>query len=158
MLYLLFGFIGVIFLLLRKITQRELDAVNKETKGRREKKFSPNVNVWLEVKADIEIKIIVGEFPAGGRMPSIVKIAEMYGVGKTTAQKVLESLCEDGTIVNQKGVGYFVKLYEKERLLRVHEKELGNQFQKVIEYARKVGLSDEDVLRIVKEALLETGK
>jgi GntR family transcriptional regulator len=113
-----------------KLSLEGVNIMEKETKRRRNKPFSPNVNLWLEVKADIEIKIITGEYAAGDRIPSIVKIAEMYEVGNTTAHKVLESLCDDGTIVKQKGIGYFVKLYVKERLMKIHEKELKSRFQK----------------------------
>jgi GntR family transcriptional regulator len=136
-----------------RISLEGVNTMEKDTKRRRNKPFLPNVNLWLEVKADIEIKIIIGEYAAGGRIPSIVKLAEMYEVGNTTAQKVLESLCDDGTIVKQKGIGYFVKPYEKERLLKIHEKELKSQFTEVIEYGKRIGLDDTNILRLVQEAL-----
>lgn len=122
------------------------------------KPFSPNVNLWLNVKSDIEIKIIAGVYAAGERIPSIVRIAKLYGIGNSTAKKVLESLCDDGTVVLQRGVGYFVKPYEKVRLLKVHEKELRRRFSEVIVYGRGMGLDDANILRLVKEALTETNK
>ena len=46
--------------------------------------------VWLDVKNDIEVKVITGYYQAGERIPPIRKIAEVYGIGINTAQKVLD--------------------------------------------------------------------
>ena len=123
--------------------------------NRREKSFSPNVNLWLDVKSDIEIKIITGEYAAGDRIPPIVKIAEIYKVGNTTAQKVLESLYSDGTITKQKGVGYFVKPFVRDRLLKTHEVELKKRLIEDISYGIRVGFDKIKILSITQEALNE---
>jgi DNA-binding GntR family transcriptional regulator len=52
-------------------------------------------------------KIAKGEIT--GRVPSIVTAAQEYKVGKSTAQKALATLRDEGLIVGSHGKGYFVK-------------------------------------------------
>jgi GntR family transcriptional regulator len=44
-----------------------------------------------------------------GRVPSIVTVAQEYEVGKSTAQRALATLRDEGLIVGSHGKGYFVK-------------------------------------------------
>jgi DNA-binding GntR family transcriptional regulator len=44
-----------------------------------------------------------------GGVPSIVTVAQEYKVGKSTAQKALATLRDEGLIVGSHGKGYFVK-------------------------------------------------
>lgn len=110
-----------------------------------------NINgeaAWLNVKNDIELKIISGEFSAGDRIPPIRKIAAIYDIGTTTAAKVMERLCNDGTIYKRRGVGYFVKPYTKDRLCAEHKKNLEKIIINAFEYADVIGV---DIMVIVSQ-------
>ena len=76
-----------------------------------------SLDVCQDVKHDIERKILSGIFAAGERIPSTRKIAKDYCVGQSTAQKVLNALEADGIIEPQRGIGYFVKPYIREKLI-----------------------------------------
>jgi GntR family transcriptional regulator len=57
-------------------------------------------------------EILRGQIEAGkitGRVPSIVTVAQTYEVGKSTAQKALATLRDEGVIVGSRGKGYFVR-------------------------------------------------
>jgi DNA-binding GntR family transcriptional regulator len=54
----------------------------------------------------LRAKIRSGEW--SGRVPSIVTVAQEYGVGKGTAQHALATLRDEGLIVGSHGRGYFV--------------------------------------------------
>lgn len=90
---------------------------------------------WLTVKNDLELKIICGEYNAGERIPPVRKIAEIYDVGTSTATKSLAELCNEGTIYQRRGVGYFVKPYVKERLMKEHKRNLEKIIRNAFEYA-----------------------
>ena len=77
----------------------------------REGNSGENIYTWQSVKNDLELKIIRGEYKAGERIPPVRKSAEIYNIGTSTATKTLSQLCEDGTIYQRRGVGYFVKPY-----------------------------------------------
>lgn len=95
---------------------------------------------WLNVKHDIELKIINGDFSAGGRVPPIRKVASDYNISIATAAKVLENLNRDGTLYKKRGVGYFVEPYIKEKLCTEHKKNLERILIYAFDYAKLIGV------------------
>lgn len=115
------------------------------------KSFSPNANLWLFVKKDIEAKIITGEYEAGQKIPTIVELVEQYNIGKTTAQKIINALYDEGTIVKKVGIGCFVKPFVKEKLLEQHGKEFKQQAVNIVEEACLLGFNKEYVMKLIDE-------
>ena len=105
-------------------------------------------NVWQDVKSDIELKILTGAFAPGERIPSIRKIADDYGVGQTTAQKVLKTLWHEGIIEPHRGIGFFVKPYIREQLIASRRKILE---KKIISAVEEAALIDMDLLPMVEK-------
>lgn len=97
-------------------------------------------NVWSEVKSDIELKILTGEYQAGERLPSIRKLAKDYGVGQSTAIKVLNSLLQEGIIETRRGVGHFVKPYIREILIEERKSRLEATIQDACKEAMIIGV------------------
>jgi len=118
-------------------------------KKRQNTPFSPNENLWLAVKRDIEAKIITGEYEVGGKIPTIVELVDKYGIGKTTAQKIINALYDEGIIIKKVKLGCFVKPFVKERIYEQHEKELEVQIGGVIREALLLGLDRECILKLV---------
>lgn len=100
--------------------------------------------VWKFIKDDLELKIIKGELRNADKVPSIAELAEEYNVSKTTAQKTLEDMYNDGTITKRKGIGYFVIPYTKKRLLVKHKQELMTMVNDCLSYADKLGMCSDD--------------
>lgn len=90
---------------------------------------------WQDVKDDIEYKILTGVFAVGERIPTTRKIAKDYDIGLSTAQKVLNILCEEGVIESKRGVGYFVKSYTKEQIQTERRKKLEKDIMNAVEEA-----------------------
>ncbi|MEP7022873.1 MAG: winged helix-turn-helix domain-containing protein [Actinomycetota bacterium] len=63
---------------------------------------------WLQVTALLRVRITSGELAPGALVPSIVTLAQEYGIAKTTARKVLAALRDEGLIVTTPGWGSFV--------------------------------------------------
>ena len=63
---------------------------------------------WRQLAAILREQIASGELPAGERIPSILALAETYGVAPVTVRKALDKLKADGLIVTQPGWGTFV--------------------------------------------------
>lgn len=97
-------------------------------------------NVWSEVKSDIELKILTGEYQAGERLPSIRKLAKDYGVGQSTTIKVLNSLLQEEIIETRRGVGHFVKPYIREKLIAERKRKLEATIQDACEEAVLIGV------------------
>lgn len=110
--------------------------------------FAQNADLWLVVKRDIETKVITGEYEAGSKIPTIVELVDKYGIGKTTAQKIINALYDEGTIVKKVKLGCFVKPFVKDRLYEQHKKELGKQIDEVVGEALLLGINRDCVLKL----------
>jgi DNA-binding GntR family transcriptional regulator len=63
---------------------------------------------YLRIAADLRRRIEVGEFRPGDALPSINRLAQEYGVAKTTAQKALQVLKDEGLARGVQGWGTIV--------------------------------------------------
>jgi DNA-binding GntR family transcriptional regulator len=59
-----------------------------------------------QLAAELRAKIKSGELTT--RVPSILTLAQEYGVSHKTAQHALETLKAEGVIVSVRGLGYYV--------------------------------------------------
>ena len=59
------------------------------------------------IAADIRAKIEAGEYSPDVALPSIIKLAEQYGVATGTIQKALRILKAEGVIEAEPGYGTF---------------------------------------------------
>ncbi len=63
---------------------------------------------WRQIAEIFRARIASGELAPGDRLPSIASISQEYDVAKTTAQKVIEALRDEGLVVTSP-MGTFVK-------------------------------------------------
>lgn len=115
-----------------------------------------SVYAWLTVKNDLELKIIRGEYVAGERIPPVRKIAEIYGIGTSTATKTLAQLCKDGTIYQRRGVGYFVKPYVREKLITEHKMNLEKIIRNAFDYADMIDTDPMLIINKINETRKDT--
>lgn len=104
----------------------------------------PNT-IWIDIKKQIEFAIINGTYKSADKMPSITEVAELYDCGKSTAQKVLEEMFNEGYITKQKGVGYFVKPFVRDKLI--------DKYMKIWEQDLSHSISDAKLLNVNIETL-----
>ena len=60
------------------------------------------------VAADLRRRVQAGEFRPGEQVPSIAALAEHYEVSRTTVQKSVRMLVDEGLLVTRHGWGTFV--------------------------------------------------
>jgi DNA-binding GntR family transcriptional regulator len=63
---------------------------------------------YLVIAADLRAAIESGQYRPGDALPSINQLAQEYGVAKTTAQKALRVLKDEGLAVGRHGWGTIV--------------------------------------------------
>ncbi len=61
----------------------------------------------IRVENDLRRRIEAGEWDHGDAMPTVAQLAEHYGVGKGTVNKVLRALGEDGLVTVIRSWGTF---------------------------------------------------
>lgn len=67
------------------------------------------VALWRRVADAIELRIADGIYPAGGRLPPEVEMAQVYGVNRHTVRRALAALAERGLVHAAQGSGTFVE-------------------------------------------------
>jgi len=112
--------------------------------------------IWLEIKSDLELKIINGTYKIAGRMPSISELTELYSCGDSTAQKVLESLYAEGLLTKKRGIGYFVKPLCREKLIEKHMEALENLIAKLVKEAHALGIDKKTLIDLTDKQIHST--
>lgn len=120
--------------------------------------FTVNTHVWFETKIDIEMKIIKGVYEENSRFPSLQELTEIYGIGKSTAQKVSTALYEEKILEKQRGIGFFVKENTRKKLYEKHHINLEKKVQEVVDYAYKMGIHENELEEMVAKIINEYDK
>lgn len=113
--------------------------------------YSHTQSISLSVKWDIEAKIIKGEYEAGDKLPTIVEMMQLYGIGKSTAQKIITELYDDGIIVKEVGSGCFVKPFVKDKLFEKHENILKSQILGLMKEAYYLGVDKNTAFSVLSD-------
>ena len=84
-------------------------------------------------------------------MPSTRELVEMYNIGTSTSQKILNEMSADGILNNFHGKGYFVKEGAKEILQKKLMKELITGFNSYVDFACELNLDKNLIQNIINE-------
>ncbi len=79
--------------------------------------FNEPRGIYLQIADQIRDRILLGEWKAGERIPSIRELAIELGVNPNTVTRSYQELLAWGVVVNQRGRGYFVTERAAERAL-----------------------------------------
>lgn len=63
---------------------------------------------YQQIKDTIRRRILAGEWPKGGRLPSEHELLAAFGVSRMTVHRALRDLTEEGLLTRIQGVGTFV--------------------------------------------------
>ena len=85
------------------------------------------------------------------KLPSVRELASMIRINPNTIQKAYKNLEEDNYIYTVKGVGNFVK--DADELRNLHIKNMKDELYKVIKSLKELGLRDDRIIDMVKQAL-----
>lgn len=117
----------------------------------------PNTK-WEQVKEDIELKIISGVYVGTERLPSSSEFKEIYGVGKSTTDRALKELENDGIISVRRGIGSFVKPLKRELLREKYLKELHEIEDRMIRLSLMLGIDERTLCEEIKGKLSPHGE
>lgn len=109
--------------------------------------------IWVDIKRKIEFAIINGKYKNACKMPSISELAEEYACGKSTAQKILEEMYKEGIVTKQKGVGYFVKPFVRDQLIKKYTGIWENNLMQSIKEASLLGIEAETLKNRILEMI-----
>ncbi len=64
--------------------------------------------IYLQIADQSRERILTGEWPVGGKIPSVREMAVNMGVNPNTVLRSYQTLVSDGIIENHRGFGYIV--------------------------------------------------
>lgn len=109
--------------------------------------------MYLQIMEQIKQKVRAGDWPAGHPLPSIRELSVSTQVSVITVKRAYTELELEGVIVTQAGRGSFVAdVVDVQKSLL--EAELAKQITGVINTGHALGLSDNQILALIKKALI----
>ena len=85
--------------------------------------FTAEKPIYLQICDAISERILSGELPAEGRIPSVREYGAEVGVNPNTMMRCYEKLTADGIIYNKRGIGYFVSPDARDSILAAQRQE-----------------------------------
>jgi DNA-binding transcriptional regulator YhcF (GntR family) len=110
--------------------------------------------VFVQIIEMIEDDILSGIYAANDLIISTPQISKLLSVNPTTAQRAIGVLTDRGIIYKKRGVGMAVTEEARDMILKERKKAFyESDVPGFISGARKIGITDEELLQIVKENL-----
>ncbi len=100
--------------------------------------------MYLQIIDQIRLRIAVGDWQPGFKLPSIRELAVATRVSVITVKRAYQELEKEGVIVTQQGKGSFVAQID-DLGMRLREEELEQHLNEAIEVARSLGLDAEEL-------------
>lgn len=98
--------------------------------------------IFTQIAEQIENDIIVGIMAEETQVPSINEIAVFYRINPATALKGVNLLVDGGAIYKKRGIGMFVTIGARERLVEKRRDQFSEDFiRPLIAEASKLGIT-----------------
>ena len=119
--------------------------------------FTNDRPIYLQLIEQIKLRVINGTYKPGDKVPSVREIAMEAGVNPNTVQRAFLELERSGILSTQRTLGRFVT--DKETDIQNNRDDMAKaQVEIFVGKMKELGLSGEDVIRLVQAYLNEEGK
>lgn len=112
--------------------------------------FKKQKPIYLQIADSICERIMSGELPPDGRVPSVRDVAVDLCVNPNTVMRTFEYLQQNEIIFNRRGVGYFVEPKATERIIKLHRQSfIDDELPYFIQKMKMLGLTLKEVEEII---------
>ncbi|WP_022888824.1 GntR family transcriptional regulator [Agromyces italicus] len=102
--------------------------------------------IFIQIAEQLENDIIDGTLPEGSQIPSINEFAAFLRVNPATALKGVGRLVDDGFVEKRRGIGMFVTVGARDRLIQRRRAEFSAQYLRpLLVEADKLGIDVDDL-------------
>lgn len=142
------------------LTVRKGKFMNNQKNIQNNKSFSgggktPTEKIWRKIKLEMIALILQNDFDYD-KVFSIAEMTKRFGCGKSTAQKVLESLVKEKVLTSIKGVGFFVNKKDEnlqERLKMEYQAAIDQALDDYLTLCKNIGMSKEDMIAAIEKRI-----
>lgn len=109
--------------------------------------------LFQQIAEQLTDDIADGTLAEGARVPSTNEFAAFYRINPATAAKGINILIDDGLLEKRRGLGMFVALGARERLLADRRKRFTEQHvDPMLTEAKRLGIDIETLVALIKES------
>ncbi len=109
--------------------------------------------LYEQIVDGLKREISAGRLQPGAPLPSFRQLAADLLVSVITVKRAYEELEREGIIYRRQGLGTFVAETGNDRSRETHKAEATELFHSAITAARQAGLTDRDILSLVRDTL-----
>ena len=106
--------------------------------------------IYEQIKEQIKALILNGDLREGDGLPSMRLLAKELRISIITTKRAYEELERDGYIESYTGKGSFVKGINRELVKETVVYEMEGLFEEILDKAKMVGISHEELLEILQ--------
>lgn len=107
-------------------------------------------SIYLQISEMIENDILRDILLEEERVPSTNELAKLYSINPATAAKGINLLVDSNILYKKRGIGMFVTAGAKEKIRMKRKEEFyDNYIKKLIEEAKSIGISKEELVRMI---------
>ena len=104
--------------------------------------------IYRQIRGLVVAMILDRVLKEGDALPSVRTVAAEYRVNPLTVLKSYQQLADEGLVEARRGLGMFINAGARDRLLQgERERFLANEWPRIAETIRRLGLTPDDLLR-----------
>jgi GntR family transcriptional regulator len=109
--------------------------------------------IFSQVAERLAEEIAEGALAEGERVPSTNELAAFYRINPATAAKGINVLIDDGLLEKRRGIGMFVAVGARERLLDERRKRFAERYvDPMLAEAKRLGIDADALVALVAES------
>jgi len=113
--------------------------------------FKGDRPIFAQLAESIEDDVLDGRYPEDSQIVSTTDMAVTLRINPATANKAISCLVDAGVLYKRRGVGMFVALGAREKILNKRREHFGDNFvEPLLHEAARLGISEEDVIAMIK--------
>ena len=107
--------------------------------------------IYAQILEVIQLRIIVGQYKPGEKIPSVRELAAEAGVNPNTMQKALTELERSGLVMAQRTSGRIVT-EDKEMIREIRNQLAREQVQEFVNKMKELGFDRDEIVTLLKQA------
>ncbi|MDY2699601.1 MAG: GntR family transcriptional regulator [Lachnospiraceae bacterium] len=107
--------------------------------------------IYAQILEVIQLRIIVGQYKPGEKIPSVRELAAEAGVNPNTMQKALTELERSGLVMAQRTSGRMVT-ENKEMIREIRNQLAHEQVQEFVNKMKELGFDRDEIVTLLKQA------
>ena len=114
--------------------------------------------IFSQIAGQIAEQIADGTLAEGEQAPSSNELAAYYRINPATAAKGINLLIDQGLLEKHRGIGMFVAVGARERLLQTRRKQFAERFiEPLVAEADRLGLDAESLVALIRNSSAARG-